>query len=105
MAQFDPAVHHRRSIRLSGYDYAHTGLYFVTICTHDRECWLGEVAQPQVSRTAAGTLVDAQLNELRGRFPTVGVDCHVVMPNHIHAIIGIGTASVSSRIPNVGARF
>jgi len=39
---YDPAVHHRRSIRLKGHDYAGGGLYFVTICAH-REfiAWAG----------------------------------------------------------------
>jgi len=40
---YDPEKHHRRSIRLSGYDYAQPGAYFVTICTHDRACLFGEV--------------------------------------------------------------
>ncbi len=33
-SQYNPAIHHRRSIRLKGYDYAAGGLYFVTICAH-----------------------------------------------------------------------
>ena len=33
MARYDPDKHHRRSIRLRGYDYARPGAYFVTICT------------------------------------------------------------------------
>jgi len=35
---YDPEIHHRRSIRLSHYDYAQAGAYFVTICTQAREC-------------------------------------------------------------------
>ena len=34
-------MNHRRSIRLHDYDYAQAGAYFVTICTHGRECLLG----------------------------------------------------------------
>jgi putative transposase len=30
--RYDPDKHHRRSIRLRGYDYAAPGRYFVTIC-------------------------------------------------------------------------
>jgi putative transposase len=33
---YDPLRHHRRSIRLKGYDYASAGAYFVTICTQHR---------------------------------------------------------------------
>ncbi len=35
---YDPAKHHRRSIRLRGYDYAQIGWYFVTVCTQDHVC-------------------------------------------------------------------
>ena len=40
---YDPAHHHRRSIRLPGYDYTQPGAYFVTTCTHDGEPLFGEV--------------------------------------------------------------
>ncbi len=33
---YDPFIHHRRSIRLQGYDYSQAGAYFVTICTQNR---------------------------------------------------------------------
>jgi hypothetical protein len=36
----NPQKHHRRSIRLKGYDYTQPGAYFVTIVTHDRDVYL-----------------------------------------------------------------
>ncbi|MDD4737249.1 MAG: transposase, partial [Kiritimatiellae bacterium] len=33
-SRYNPEIHHRRSIRLKGHDYAGGGLYFVTICAH-----------------------------------------------------------------------
>lgn len=33
----------RRSVRLKEYDYAQAGAYFVTTCTRNRECLLGEI--------------------------------------------------------------
>lgn len=42
MAKYDPQKHHRRSIRLKGYDYSSPGAYFVTICTRGRECVLDD---------------------------------------------------------------
>jgi len=35
--QYNPDKHHRRSIRLQGYDYSQPGIYFITICTQNRE--------------------------------------------------------------------
>lgn len=40
---YNPAIHHRRSIRLKGYDYSQAGMYFVTICVHGCENLFGEI--------------------------------------------------------------
>lgn len=41
--KYDPQIHHRRSIRLKGYDYTQAGAYFITICSHQRGHVFGEV--------------------------------------------------------------
>ena len=43
MSHYNPEIHHRRSIRLKGYNYASEGLYFVTMCVQNRECLFGEI--------------------------------------------------------------
>jgi len=76
---YDPRLHHRRSIRLAGYDYSHAGAYFVTICTHNRALSLQAEPVREVVRLAwCG---------LSARFPIVTLDEFVIMPNHVHAII------------------
>ena len=40
---YDPAIHHRRSIRLRGYDYSKPGRYFVTMCVAERHARFGSV--------------------------------------------------------------
>ena len=40
---YNPNIHHRRSIRLKGHDYSQPGLYFITICCHNRQCLFGEI--------------------------------------------------------------
>jgi len=40
---YDPAKHHRRSIRLDGYDYTRAGAYFITIGTGDRIPLFGKI--------------------------------------------------------------
>jgi hypothetical protein len=40
---YNPNIHHRKSIRLRGYDYSKEGLYFITICTEDRKCLFGKI--------------------------------------------------------------
>jgi putative transposase len=40
---YDPDQHERKSLRLPHYDYRSPGLYFITICTYQRQCLLGEI--------------------------------------------------------------
>jgi hypothetical protein len=41
--KYNPDTHHRRSLRLKGYDYEQAGAYFVTVCTQERACLFGDV--------------------------------------------------------------
>ena len=83
--------HHRRSIRLKGYDYAQPGAYFVTIVTHDREMLFGQVVDGKMVLNPAGEIVceewfrSAEIRAEIALFP----DEFVVMPNHIHGIVWI----------------
>ena len=79
--RFDPRRHHRRSIRLVGYDYGSAGAYFVTLCTHQREL----LFEDPVLRRVAETLCQ----RIPGHFPHVRLDEWVVMPNHLHGILVI----------------
>ena len=94
--KYDPARHHRRSIRLRGYDYRQAGAYFVTICTQDRELMFGEVVGGQTRLNGPGQMVESIWRELSQHYPGVEVDTFVVMPNHVHGIIilvGAGTGA------------
>jgi putative transposase len=84
---YDPNIHHRRSIRLPGYDYAQPGAYFVTICTHERECVLGDIVNGHMRLSDLGDIVARFWLQVPVRFPSVIVDACVTMPNHGHATI------------------
>jgi putative transposase len=81
--------HHRRSIRLKGYDYSSDGAYFVTICTKNRECLFGDVADGEMRMNDAGRMVQSAWEALPERYPGAGIDAWIVMPNHVHGIITI----------------
>lgn len=53
-----PKIHHRRSIRLQGYDYSQTGMYFVTFCTHNRKCLFGDVVDGAVVLNEYGKIAE-----------------------------------------------
>ena len=81
--------HHRRSIRLDGYDYSQEGAYFLTICVQDRESLFGEVVDDAVKLNEAGQMVEKWWQELSHKFPQVEIDENVVMPNHFHGVLVI----------------
>jgi hypothetical protein len=55
--KYDVEKHHRRSIRLRGYDYSSPGAYFITICTHSWECLFGDVVDREMVLNARGKIV------------------------------------------------
>jgi len=79
----------RRSIRLAGYDYSSSGVYFVTICAFRRMMLFGEIRDAKMIPHAVGALVVAAWYELPNRFPTVTLDAFALMPNHLHGIIAL----------------
>jgi putative transposase len=87
--QYDPNRHHRRSIRLKGYDYRQAGLYFVTICTLNRKPLLGEIIEGAVRLSPIGEIVATSWVWLGEHYPYVELDEWVMMPNHLHGILAI----------------
>jgi putative transposase len=83
----DPSLPNRRSIRLAGYDYSQAGAYFVTICTQDRQCLLGDFVGARLDLNPAGQLVKDVWETLPSRFSNLALDAFTVMPNHVHAIL------------------
>ncbi|MCP4417597.1 MAG: transposase [Chloroflexi bacterium] len=86
---YDPHKHHRRSIRLKGYDYSQAGAYFATICINDGLPRLGEVRDGIMHPSAAGMMVAACWFALLERFSNIDLDVFTLMPNHVHGIIVI----------------
>jgi REP element-mobilizing transposase RayT len=89
MPDYNSKKHHRHSIRLKGYDYSKEGLYFITICTQNRECFFGHVQNKQMVLNDAGIGIGNEWIALKSRFPNIKLHEYVVMPNHFHGIIEI----------------
>lgn len=108
--KYNPDKHHRRSIRLQGYDYTEVGMYFVTICIWERECLLGNVvgagspissnnnddinqpAPKYIELSRYGEVIQYNWNILANKFSNVQLDEFVIMPNHVHGIIQLKTS-------------
>jgi|SRR5437867_2475601 len=87
--RYDPHKHTRHSIRLQGYDYTVPEMYFVTICTFQRECLLGVVENGKIVMNHIGLIVEEEWLKTPILRPYVSLDTSVVMPNHFHGIIAI----------------
>lgn len=85
-------IHHRRAIRLNGYDYSQAGAYFVTICSHNKE--------PFFENADIKQIVTDEWHFLARRFQNIELDEFIVMPNHVHGIIIIGSVGVGLALPS-----
>src|ERR1700730_1145321 len=88
---YDPDRHHRRSIRLKGYDYRQPGMYFVTICSWER--------QPLFDMPELRGILMETWQDLPSRFPTATVDMLVVMPDHVHDILHLNNPIRYAKAP------
>ncbi len=97
MPHYNPTIHHRKSIRLKGYDYAQAGLYFMTICCHGRLCRFGKIENNEMILNEYGQIAFNTWEMLPQQFSNLELDVFQIMPNHIHGIISLTN--------NVGAGF
>ena len=119
--RYDPDRHHRRSIRIGGYDYSQAGAYFVTICTFERVLLFGNVVDGEMRLNETGRIVQQVWVGLADRFVAAHLDTFVVMPNHVHAVVmltegegamnhaptdvggGVGAQFIAPRTADMGA--
>ena len=111
--------HHRRSIRLKEYDYSHPDEYFVTICTHNHECMLGEIINGELRLNAIGKIVKEEWLRTAIIRPDIQLDLYEILlhalrvtvtslrlSNHIHGIIvlneGRGTLQRAPTVERFG---
>jgi len=83
---FNPDIHHRRSVRLQGWDYSSPGLYYITICTHRRECLFGEVIDAEMRLNEFGQIAHDEWLRTEEVRTYVDLDQFVIMPNHVHLL-------------------
>jgi putative transposase len=97
--KFDRQKHHRRSIRLQGYDYSQAGMYYITIVTQGREYLFGEVINAEMILNRFGQIVQYAWFDLPKHYMHVELDMFCIMPNHVHAIIVLTDRMLVKRYP------
>ena len=84
----------RKRARLKDYDYSQNGAYFITICSHNKQCIFSNIvgqglAPAEIKLSALGKIANTEILDLENRYESIRIDKYVIMPNHIHAIIMI----------------
>jgi len=92
------------SARLPGWNYANDGSYFLTICTHNCECFLGEILNGNLVLSHYGEIVREELlRSFEMRHELKCVSC-VIMPNHLHLIVNLNQLEPSKyKVPRISA--
>lgn len=94
-----PSQLRRHAARLRDYDYGQTGGYFVTICVQDQKCLFGKITDRQMQLNEIGKIALECWNRISQHFFAAELDLCVVMPNHIHGIIVLGTGGAQCPHP------
>jgi len=81
------------STRLQTWDYSSDGLYFITICTHNRACILGTVINGKMVLSSIGEIVVQEWKKSFVIRTELFCEEFIIMPNHIHAILRINNST------------
>lgn len=82
-------VQQRKSLRLSNYNYGNAGIYFITFCTMNKKCILGEVIEGQVHLSPIGNITKCIIEHVIQTNTNMSILQYVIMPNHVHLLIQI----------------
>lgn len=80
---------HRKSPRITNYNYSTCNYYFITICTHEKNCIFGQAGKLNL----LGQIALEDILLIEKNYPSVRVDKFVVMPNHVHMILALENES------------
>lgn len=86
----------RKSRRLKGYDYRREGLYFITICCHNRIHRFGYVENGKMILNEFGKIAEEEWKKLSERYPRFKLDTFQIMPDHMHGIIRLQETKTGS---------
>ena len=99
----------RKTPRLQCFDYSSVGVYFLTLCTQNRQCILSRVVGtgvpdcpgepqniivgtgvpdcPQIQLTQYGEIAEKYIKQIDAFYEHLSVESYVIMPNHVHLLL------------------
>ncbi|MBP3337483.1 MAG: transposase [Clostridia bacterium] len=102
----------RKRTRLKEYDYSAVGMYFITVCTHQKMPLFGKIIDGKMILNDLGKIANQEVLKIQNYYQNIRIDKYVIMPNHIHMIITIFQTeginpfpTMKYDIPNVVGKF
>ena len=80
-------MYHNNSIRLRGFDYSKRGIYFITICTADKNFYFGNIKDSKMIYSQIGKLTHKFWTDIPIHFDHVKLDVFLIMPDHLHSLL------------------
>lgn len=80
----------RHAFRAEWHDY-NSGIYFVTICSKDKQHIFGKIKDSIMILSDIGKIVERCILDISNHHTNVELWNYVIMPNHIHMVINVGT--------------
>lgn len=89
------ADRHQFRAKWHSYEY---GIYFVTICSHQKTHIFGQINANEMRLNMLGHIVESCITEIPSHHFDVEILNYVVMPNHVHMVIAVGTRYIASTL-------
>ncbi|WP_439290922.1 transposase [Lonepinella koalarum] len=85
--QYNPNIHHRKTIRLQHYNYAAAGSYFITICCFENQPIFGKIINGEMILNENGKIAQQEWLNTVNKRKGIEIDEFIIMPNHMHGIL------------------
>ncbi len=115
--QIMPTYPKRKTVRLQTHDYNQAGAYFITVCTkgkvpfltlstgNDENATVGtdvlggppSFPSTQFPLSKKGLVVFQNVQRLQNFYPHIKIEYFVIMPNHVHLLLGVYANSLPQR--------
>lgn len=91
-----------KQYRLPEFDYSSNNAYYITICTKNRQHFLGEISNNKMNYSEIGIYAENILKTISEKLDHINITNFVVMPNHIHFIGEIYVKDKKPVVPEKG---
>lgn len=89
----------RHAFRAIWHGY-NSGVYFVTMCSINKTRIFGTIHDNTMHLSPLGEIAKKCLDKITDHHPNCIILNHVIMPNHIHIVIAVGTRYIASATQN-----